>query len=230
MLPRKVFFPLSDHQRGGRDSTRCSNLVTIEEYFRGSDFCRPGLFSQIRKKNTCSKSINKTYAPEAARGWIPPQRALHSPGGRAGAPGLRFMLCWKWLNHPKAAAGACPIKAQTLGKTWAQNHTQAWVDRSEDYTHPCFHPSFFSLSFIYHTNTHVLSPARSAVSILSHWAQSRASLRLIQLGRTAANETVSLSLSLSLSLIHSSSFCHWFCCISHIDGLFLRGIGCYCFY
>lgn len=94
-----------------------SNLVTKEEDFRGSDFCRLGSFSQSRKKNTGSKSINKAYAPEAARGWIPPQRVLHSPGGRAGAPGLQFMLCRKWLNHLKAAAGACPIKATTFGKT-----------------------------------------------------------------------------------------------------------------
>ncbi len=160
-------YQITSEGEGTRHDAQPTNLVTKEEDFRGSDFCRPGSFSQSRKKNTGSKSINKAYAPEAARGWIPPQRALHSPGGRAGAPGLQFMLCRKWINHPKAAAGACPIKAPTLGKTWAKNRTQAWVDRSEDYTHPCFHPSSFSLSLSI-TPTHTFCLLLCLLSPSSH--------------------------------------------------------------
>lgn len=150
-----------------------------------------------------------------------PERVQHSPGGRAGGGGWcawaavhAVTLC---QSLPKTAessessrcmsdqSAASPEQSKSRSlKTCAQNHTERQGDRSEDYTHPFLHPSSFSLSL---SITHVLSLALSGVSLLSHYehkAESRASLRLIQLERTAANETVSLSFSLipSLSLSH----------------------------
>lgn len=51
LVKSSFHYQITSEGEGTRHDAQPTNLVTKEEDFRGSDFCRPGSFSQIRKKN-----------------------------------------------------------------------------------------------------------------------------------------------------------------------------------